>query len=373
MKRILCMFLCVAMILALCVPTIAAESKNLIIEKNIDLSKAGEAKRKVESMAKETGVIIPEIVRVKQLKDFSGNGYTLFECAPSGYLIYNNATGIFVEGSAETKSPYDGYSGELLYAGIMNYFCKNTDSEICVNIKTGNKIEATSELINHCDQLQNNLDTSCELGLSINERESDSVASTVTSSGTTFVDNYGYIRNLRTQTQMGYAYDYANEEGMCGWIASGIVILYIQCNSGAQVIPTTNAYVSNNKFTGNGFTWLLRGYGVDSDTIGSDLAGAILNYTDDYNFPLTATHRLIVSNNPFNYYINNDLPVVAGGRIWDCRGEWYEWVDHYIVIYGYNDSEYVCHYGWSGDNCIYFNRNQNVAVWGDMVNIELEY
>lgn len=50
-------------------------------------------------------------------------------------------------------------------------------------------------------------------------------------------------------------------------------------------------------------------------------------------------------------------------------------INHYIVIYGYNSSEneFVCHYGWPGKSCIYVNRDLRTNIWGDYVIAELEY
>src|SRR5690625_2103942 len=56
-----------------------------------------------------------QIERVKELKDFNDNIYTLFELKPTGYIIYHNESGKFIEYSLESPSPYLGHHEELYY------------------------------------------------------------------------------------------------------------------------------------------------------------------------------------------------------------------------------------------------------------------
>lgn len=58
---------------------------------------------------------------VKQLVDFDGNRYTLFELTPIGYMIYHIDSGKFVEYAEESYSPYLGFSSNLYYGGAMQY------------------------------------------------------------------------------------------------------------------------------------------------------------------------------------------------------------------------------------------------------------
>lgn len=270
---------------------------------------------------------------------------------------------------AISQSPYIECEGDLYYAGVLNYYYQDADKDY-VHTETGYTIDASAEVRAACKQMQQEL---LSASRPVKNSGFETMNSLTASSGTRFVSNYGYIRNLQTEAEMGYAED--GDDGMCGWIASGIAILYLQCNSGARVIPSN--YVSSNyKFKGDGFTWLLRGYGVNSDTFGSDLASAIIGYATDRSFPLTATHTFVTSADHFITYIDKDLPVVAGGALWDCRSSSsYATVNHYIVIYGYNSSEneFVCHYGWPGKSCIYVNRDLRTNIWGDYVIAELEY
>ena len=65
-----------------------------------------------------------EIACWKAVTDLSGRNYTLFELLPTGYLLYDNESGIVLESAANSPSPYRGEEGELFYGGIKNYFRK---------------------------------------------------------------------------------------------------------------------------------------------------------------------------------------------------------------------------------------------------------
>ena len=62
------------------------------------------------------------IAKTKQLVDFAGNRYVLFELIPKGYIIYHIASGKFVEYSEDSYSPYLNYSSNLYYGGGMQYY-----------------------------------------------------------------------------------------------------------------------------------------------------------------------------------------------------------------------------------------------------------
>ncbi len=63
-----------------------------------------------------------EVIKTKELKDFVGNKFILTELSPKGYMIYHPTSGIFVEHSVGTPSPYLGFDGDLYYAGPNEYY-----------------------------------------------------------------------------------------------------------------------------------------------------------------------------------------------------------------------------------------------------------
>jgi len=63
------------------------------------------------------------------------------ELTPIGYMIYHNDSGIFVERSAATLSPYSGIYGELYYGGFTQYYHGIENGDFIHTI-SGNVVEA---------------------------------------------------------------------------------------------------------------------------------------------------------------------------------------------------------------------------------------
>ena len=113
-------------------------------ESNIVLAEERE-KAVFESKVAVTSGNSVSISRVKEIEDFSGNKYSVIECAPTGYYIYHNESGNFVEYSAESNSPYLNVSGKIYYGGPTFYYVENegkychtiTDEEFLISDKSG--------------------------------------------------------------------------------------------------------------------------------------------------------------------------------------------------------------------------------------------
>lgn len=58
---------------------------------------------------------------VKNIQDFSDNTFKLYEFSDKAYAICTDDL-IFIEGSANSRSPYYGYENNLYYLGPTNYF-----------------------------------------------------------------------------------------------------------------------------------------------------------------------------------------------------------------------------------------------------------
>ena len=164
---------------------------------------------------------------------------------------------------------------------------------------------------------------------------------------------------------MGDTADPNTGECMCGWVASGIVILWHQNYSSLNLIATNNVYA--HKFTSSAFTWLLRSYGINSDTNGTDLKNAINSYATSYSKTVSATLGWTTVSAIINQ-INLDRPIICGGFIWDPQTNFTSTVSHYVVIYGYSDDYFVCHYGWQYYSQVYLSRALT-TIWGDCVKI----
>lgn len=70
------------------------------------------------------------ISSIKTATDFDGKEYSIVECCPIGYMIYSNDTGVFVEYSPSSFSPYLNFSESLYYGGPTFYYRKTNDQLI---------------------------------------------------------------------------------------------------------------------------------------------------------------------------------------------------------------------------------------------------
>lgn len=122
-KRIVSIILVVSVVISLYVPAFAVEQeKNEGYFDNKIISFV-EAKINVSGYKIKTS-------NIKSLIDFGGNEYKLVECIPTGYYIIHPESGIVVESSPSTKSPYYGIKSKMYYGGPTYYYFKSGDNYI---------------------------------------------------------------------------------------------------------------------------------------------------------------------------------------------------------------------------------------------------
>ena len=84
----------------------------------------------IEELKQTEGVSDMRVINIKTAIDFAGNEYYIAECTPSGYMIFNADTGVFIEYSYSATSPYWGFSDGLYYCGPTFYFIENSSGEL---------------------------------------------------------------------------------------------------------------------------------------------------------------------------------------------------------------------------------------------------
>ena len=278
----------------------------------------------------------------KSLLDFAGNEYTLVECEPSGYLIFHNASGVFVESSLESPSPYKDYDENIYYNGPLGYYVEK-DGELVHTITQGVIVKPISTLtaeassINETllQQKDNQVLDFVNFGIPMN--------SEIRASGDTYVEDYTVIRDLVKEEEMGY-----KNGGLCGYIAGGMAILHLQAHSGLKLIPSGYLTETGLKFNGSGFTEYLRNtYGVTNATTASSLAIVLNTYFNAKKYIVSASHGALASGNQIKDSINNNQTMMLGGQFYsDPDDTSSEQVFHFILAYGYNNTEFIVHYGW---------------------------
>lgn len=340
-----------------------------------------------------------QLSSVKPLKDFSGNKYTLIECEPTGYIIYHDASGIFVEYGAEATSPYIGMSGDLYYAGLKGYYSKeNTSngieyvhtviSEILTEDEANGSIERCNEVDNRLfeaknDNVLNYIENGKEI---ITETSSDGINTEITYrndnisfsksdlslspqanmstnsyNGSWFqegyVDSDGYynIKNADffysylSKTKMGYV-----DGGYCGYNAGTLLLGYHQYRYGGNFIGSSNYYWSTYPTEINieqdATNYLIS---VGASEFG---LGAVTTPWDIYNvMKYVLDHKGLYGDNDWyvdpvannytiEYYLDRDCPVLWFGYIVGTG-------KHVVTLYGYKRvagvlNGYLCHFGW---------------------------
>lgn len=283
----------------------------------------------------------------RPLADFDGNAYTLVECVPTGYLIYHDESGNFVESALTAPSPYEGYSGTLYYGGPTCYYAVVENR--LIHTITEEIVETSEDAETYCRQmnlqLNNNKDVAAVNYVETGEASGATIASTYsTNASDIYVEDRYLISGLTTRNEMGYFDD--GDKGYCGYISAGIVLLYIQNHSGLLVVP--DDYLTSNglKYKNSDFSKLLASYGGSNLTTAGLLAGDLNDYFDDNGYTLTATSSLFGSANTTRSYIDNSVPLMIGGSF--PRPSNGKSVLHNIVVYGYSgdNTEFIVHYGW---------------------------
>lgn len=312
-----------------------------------------------------------EISEITTITDFSGNEYTLIECDPVGYMIYHNASGIFVECSPVTHSPFYGAEGESRYGGPNEYYILDDavesyryalDSE-CLTDAQVEALETRSDLVNETlveNQNENVLNyingTSNVRPAQYYAAENQASTMTVSSGDWTLVNNYSFFVNLNS---CGYI-----SGGKCGYIAAGILLAYDEICNGLDTIPDSYYSYSSGRYSlSTSLATALYNKGVSLGYSASTTSVAI-HYTvkswlegRGIDADHTSLYIPFGSNSTISSKIKKDRPVIWFGAVTeqsfdDNTG------NHAVVVYGYTSSwtgtSFVAHFGWNNATMVYF-------------------
>ena len=323
--------------------------------------------------------VVPQ--STKPLLDFAGNHYTLIECQPSGYMIYHNASGEFVETSTTSPSPYLTYSSNLYYGGPTQYYVfTNGNYEHTVLNETYSE-DTMSSLVDSCIQAHDyyidNADTDILAYIETGDFSEVKLATQdITTSSEdypSYITNAYCLSNCETQSEMSYF-----PKGACGYIAAALLILwyretidstylssnnstgisYLTIKNGAHVFNgDPSDYSDGRTFSYNLWRWhsangqadhqngdYNSGAGDMATTLESYIEGKGLNYTYDIDIgPLTSS---IISK-----LDSRDRPYLLWGTGVQPVDESRSKVNHAVVVYGHWNGYLLCHFGWTNYNC----------------------
>ena len=317
------------------------------------------------------------IANVKTAHDLAGNEYKIIECAPSGYMIFNEETGVFTEYSSTASSPYLGYDLNLVYCGPTFYYVEDSTGDLHHLINTFEEIDSDVKAIftQSCNDYYatlvadtNQLVVDYLNGDYQNQTFLQIVTTTTQVQATPRTTTYGYLQNYEffyNMQQCGY-YSPPGSNGICGYIALGMLIAYKEkYNSSANYMddiywsdPTHN----NLKGGTDSLAWHLRSnYGSDDSTYSTTIKetsqayftgrGVVVNHVSEWWGSFTK--GTIMDS------IDDDNPVLIFGSLFNPQNP-DDNIDHGVVAYKYSDESglfgdttFTAHYGWDGYENIY--------------------
>lgn len=310
---------------------------------------------------------------VKQLVDFDGNRYTLFELAPIGYMIYHIDSGKFVEYAEDSYSPYLGFSSNLYYGGAMQYYhLQNAELKHTLKSELSIPSASISQMAEDSRSLANsfiqnkatNILTYINNGgaFSGTERVIGVVESRAHTRVAARISMTDFFPALRTSLEMGY-----RGGDVCGYIATNLVLGYNYFAFDYGLINnSTYVNFTNNTMNGPGLTnRLLELAGEDpngssfSGTYSHDMFVVVGKYLNEVNNYLGWTYSWYFFGTNVNATLNAGYPVAIFGSLKKPNGSSGN-INHAVVAYDYQkygflnlSTKYRVHYGWSGYSSVW--------------------
>ena len=170
-----------------------------------------------------------------------------------------------------------------------------------------------------------------------------------TQTADTYVDDSNIISNLKTAKECGY-YVPSGSNGVCGYIAAGILLLYYDYHyDDAFIDDAEYLNTSGTKFKGAEFTKLLRSLGATDDTTAYSISSPIQRYLNTRGIDITVTDHLIPTTYVICNRIDANQPVIMFGSWLDVSASNTSYVNHAVLAYGYESSRetMIVHYGWA--------------------------
>lgn len=301
------------------------------------------------------------IDKIKALTDFDGNSYTVFELAPTGYIIYHSNSGKYVEYASDSPSPYLGHDGELYYGGLVQYYYRDgdvlrhtleKDMEIPVEEAPG-YAECSREI---ADNLVEETETEHlayidgEMSLSTITRSAVSTMSIVQYTHNARITMEEFFSNLRTHNDMGY------EDGnACGYISSNMIIGYNYFAYDYGLIKNV-MYVNRGTMTMNGKGLTLHLIELDGavkkdnsypGTTAKDAKNYVGKYLDEVHNQRSWYYQWKLFKIDAQNILKKGHPVALYGKFL-YPNDSSKKHNHAVTAYDFIDGHYIVHYGWSG-------------------------
>lgn len=297
---------------------------------------------------------------VKTLLDFAGNTYTLAECYPTGYMIFNNESALMMEKAADSPSPYADMNENLYYAGPTHYYTYDVSSAQYIHTISNAVIttEEVSERTDICLNAQAEMNAIADVNMRAfleNGTVNTVSVQPLSSDGYTYVgDHKDFFTNLTTHTLMGY-YQTPDGDGCCAYVAAGLVLLYYDYFHNDKFIDNkTYLSTTGDAFKGQSFAEHLyvdigkKLLKYDNELNATEAAKVMQKYlSEDRSITMTYWSASMPSKSTVVSQLKLNRPVIYCDR-WNNPKPAGGTVDHAIVVYGYDSSNnLVAHFGWT--------------------------
>lgn len=311
-----------------------------------------------------------QIAKITTIHDFSGNKYTLIECNPSGYMIYHNESGIFVEASVVAKSPYFGCVEEKFYGGPNEYYVKSVvDGEIIYNDLKSNETISESDIAVYSEKctLFNDTFVANKNTVILNYIEKNQ-ALNIASSRTSSLDKWKVVDNAEFfSTMSSPGYTTIDGAGICGYIAAGMLLTYEQVTNGGNIVDSSYYNIDDSGVCSidSSLPRDLYTLGTTLD-YGTDTTSVAIHYTVKKYFENrgisafhTSLYAPLANNDAIKDAITLNRPVIWFGHIISNSTQGNSGINHAIVVYGYdsrliNGYSYIAHFGWNDASLVTF-------------------
>jgi len=299
---------------------------------------------------------------VKTVYDFDGNEYKVVEGAPQGYLIFSVNSGVVVEHSYSSISPYFNTNGKLFYGGPNFYYSQkdnylnHTIIDENHNIEQIDNFKLSSRNLN--EMLFQMKDTVIldyiNKGIKTPEQLTDQSRATGT------VDNPGFYENLDSFGGMS--------GGVCGFIGLNMLIGYHDKykNESGEDIMDDIYWTDTNKTGLKSNNESLSKYLYDLDPKDGTTSVHIHNVMQQYSNERNLTYDHTSRYKPFytiatiTNAIDRNTPVEVFGSLGNPSSK--GGINHAVVVYKYKTyknflgivykADYTVHFGWSGYNSV---------------------
>lgn len=275
------------------------------------------------------------INKSKILHDFSGNEYELIECNPTGYFIIHPKSGIIVEYSTSSQSPYKDYNSSLYYGGPSYYYVKSGDSY--THTVLGTTVADVDAAALTCNKTENELMSHANSNV-VNYLEGKTASLSKDSSLFAAAATDYMVKDPAWFSNLNSGFGYVGG-GYCGYVASNLVLKYWFYHS--TIYFSYPYHVVND----TSLTNKLISIGGSADTWAQPICSTINTFCSQQGMPQDGSWYIGVIG-AVSELQNNRRPVILFGNLQSAG-------NHAVVAYGVNAYEnpgyytFICHYGWS--------------------------